>query len=628
MFALFGPTLGDRATLLDTDVLVVGDMAADPSGATGVKIPATAFVKKDAGGGIQVTRVRVGSGPLPDYLKAGQHLNYTVTGHGYYGVFYQLTHDHTGSLDPLIGAAAINIAPKMIGNVGSDHLHGVQFTPDINMTAGIITSIVGFYSLPTIPSGIVTEFSTVRASNPLGAGTITTLAALLVDDLTKGGTNWAVKSIGNGVRSLFCGGVEVGRDGTPYAKFSYAASGTTTLQGRNDSGGFPIRFNTKEIRFGISDVDATLDAILTNNTANGNLEINPRPTYATVIKTGHAYVAEAEKRLGIGFDNAVPDTQLHLKASNDKSAVTLENTAGPNKWTIQPSNTGVANVGLGFRDELAASNKTRWYMDAAGHFLAGFDNIFNIGSASKRIKEFFAGLGAINTSDARMKTAVRKMRKAEIKAGQELRKEIGIYQLLESIAEKGKNGARLHTGMTVQRAIEIMEANGLDPFAYGFICHNTWEDVFKQVQTNIGEMVELKIEHQRQKTRTVKKKAFDVEMIDGKAVRITSTIKVEEPVFIEHPLVDKSGNPVMVLARPAMAAVYEKLENGKRGKLIKEKTEAVYQQGIYHEPVMETVVETHEVEAEPVYVSVLDKPAGDLYGFRYDQLYGFILAAF
>ena len=32
--------------------------------------------------------------------------------------------------------------------------------------------------------------------------------------------------------------------------------------------------------------------------------------------------------------------------------------------------------------------------------------------------------------------------------------------------------------MTVQRAIEIMGANSLDPFGYGFICYDKWDDVF------------------------------------------------------------------------------------------------------------------------------------------------------
>jgi hypothetical protein len=35
--------------------------------------------------------------------------------------------------------------------------------------------------------------------------------------------------------------------------------------------------------------------------------------------------------------------------------------------------------------------------------------------------------------------------------------------------------------MTVQRAIEILESNGLDPFKYAFICHDKWSEDGKDV---------------------------------------------------------------------------------------------------------------------------------------------------
>jgi hypothetical protein len=44
---------------------------------------------------------------------------------------------------------------------------------------------------------------------------------------------------------------------------------------------------------------------------------------------------------------------------------------------------------------------------------------------------------------------------------------------LDAVAKKGDE-ARSHIGLTVQRAIEIMQSHGLDPFAYGFICYDEW----------------------------------------------------------------------------------------------------------------------------------------------------------
>lgn len=104
----------------------------------------------------------------------------------------------------------------------------------------------------------------------------------------------------------------------------------------------------------------------------------------------------------------------------------------------------------------------------------GADNTVNLGSASLGWKELFCDNGTINTSDARRKTEVSALSAAEINAAKQLAKEIGSFKFLAAVAEKG-DAARKHIGMTVQRAIEIMQTNGLNPFAYSFICHDAWD---------------------------------------------------------------------------------------------------------------------------------------------------------
>jgi hypothetical protein len=54
---------------------------------------------------------------------------------------------------------------------------------------------------------------------------------------------------------------------------------------------------------------------------------------------------------------------------------------------------------------------------------------------------------------------------------------IGTYQWLYAIEAKGADKARHHCGITTQGAIAVMEANGLDPFAYGFICYDEWDEI-------------------------------------------------------------------------------------------------------------------------------------------------------
>jgi hypothetical protein len=109
------------------------------------------------------------------------------------------------------------------------------------------------------------------------------------------------------------------------------------------------------------------------------------------------------------------------------------------------------------------------------HFLPAADNAQNIGSGRQRFAQVYASAGVISTSDERTKTSVRPPTDREAAAGLALLQEIGLYRFLSSLAEKGEEHARLHVGMTVQRAIEILEAHDLDPFRYSFICHDSWE---------------------------------------------------------------------------------------------------------------------------------------------------------
>lgn len=95
------------------------------------------------------------------------------------------------------------------------------------------------------------------------------------------------------------------------------------------------------------------------------------------------------------------------------------------------------------------------------------DNSISAGTAAFRFTQVFAVNGAINTSDARLKTEPRQLSDAERKAGSELARLPAIWEWL--------TGDRLHAGPTVQAAMAVMAAHELDPFAYSFICYDEWE---------------------------------------------------------------------------------------------------------------------------------------------------------
>lgn len=101
------------------------------------------------------------------------------------------------------------------------------------------------------------------------------------------------------------------------------------------------------------------------------------------------------------------------------------------------------------------------------------DNQHSVGSAAVGYSTIYARTGTINTSDARLKCDFRSLTAPEIAAAMDIARTIGIYRWRDAVECKGAD-AREHVGPTVQRAIEIMQAHGLDPFNYGFICHDTW----------------------------------------------------------------------------------------------------------------------------------------------------------
>lgn len=191
----------------------------------------------------------------------------------------------------------------------------------------------------------------------------------------------------------------------------------------------------------------------------------------------------------------------------------------------------------------------------SGVLLPGSDNTQTFGSGVYRWSVIYAGTGTINTSDAREKTEVSGLTSAEISAAKALAKEIGSFRFL--------NGRRTHIGMTVQRAIQIMEAWGLDPFKYAFICHDAWE-------------------------REV----------------------------IEHPAIEAQP------ASPAAPAVYETREARETVILDGQETELVR---TYLHEVSPAEPAKEAVQAQPARTEVI-REAGDRYGFRYDQLMMFIIA--
>lgn len=107
-------------------------------------------------------------------------------------------------------------------------------------------------------------------------------------------------------------------------------------------------------------------------------------------------------------------------------------------------------------------------------------NAMPCGSATNLWTQVYAANAAINTSDARLKTDPRQLRDAEFKSASAIARLPAVWRWLNRVhgdenCEPEGMEARKHFGPTVQAAIAVMEAHGLDPFAYSFICYDQWE---------------------------------------------------------------------------------------------------------------------------------------------------------
>lgn len=102
------------------------------------------------------------------------------------------------------------------------------------------------------------------------------------------------------------------------------------------------------------------------------------------------------------------------------------------------------------------------------------DNARQLGTASARWAQVFSGAAAINTSDGRLKKAVTNdaaTTAAEKRAARRIRKAIRKYRMTEAMDAKG-SAARLHFGVYAQDVEEILRDEGLEPFAYAFLCRD------------------------------------------------------------------------------------------------------------------------------------------------------------
>ena len=174
-------------------------------------------------------------------------------------------------------------------------------------------------------------------------------------------------------------------------------------------------------------------------------------------------------------------------------------------------------------------------VDSSGNWRPGSDNAATIGAASFRFSVVYAGTGTINTSGRDTKIGIRAATDAEKRAARRiLDGGPKLYKFRDAVDAKGE-AARLHAGYIAEDVQAALEAEGLDPWLYGFLCAD-----------EITTVEEYTVTVEQPKMRKVETTERAVELIDGQPVLVTRTVERDEPVGQMRPVVDRDGQPVLV----------------------------------------------------------------------------------
>ena len=111
----------------------------------------------------------------------------------------------------------------------------------------------------------------------------------------------------------------------------------------------------------------------------------------------------------------------------------------------------------------------------------------DLGSSSWQWKDCYLQNSPIVSSDRRLKQNFESVPEAVFKAWASVN--FQVYKFKEAVAKKGEAEARKHVGLVAQDIIEAFEAQGLNAFDYGIVCHDSWEDQYVDEQVIDAEAV-------------------------------------------------------------------------------------------------------------------------------------------
>lgn len=111
------------------------------------------------------------------------------------------------------------------------------------------------------------------------------------------------------------------------------------------------------------------------------------------------------------------------------------------------------------------------------------DSAYSLGGPARRWTVVYADTATISTSDEREKEQIQDIDAAVLRAWGNV--EYQQFKFKDAVLKKG-SGARWHIGVVAQRVKEAFEAEGVDPFAYGILCYDEWEEQEEKIEEGVG----------------------------------------------------------------------------------------------------------------------------------------------
>lgn len=196
-------------------------------------------------------------------------------------------------------------------------------------------------------------------------------------------------------------------------------------------------------------------------------------------------ITENQLRISDNSDNSVDNSERgvisKITQSNDRSLIIRASTnlsQGPGINLF--SDLHASPTGGSIRFYTNGSNAVQINSEGSRALRPGSDGIQSLGTASNRWGTIFSETGTINTSDERKKQDITDIDDAIFRAWEKI--EYSQYRFKDSVKEKGSD-SRWHFGLIAQRVKEAFESEGLDPFSYGILCYDEWDEEPEEVET-------------------------------------------------------------------------------------------------------------------------------------------------